>query len=407
MADALLGGIIINEILADPNSSTANFDTDGNGVARGADEFVEFYNSSSSAIDISGLELWDAGRGNWFTFPAGTVLQPGAHAMVITRVQNNGSLPTGGPDDLFFDAAHTAGNVINNGRDNVVLYDPTNDEYIQALYNNDTLDDPPTQYTGFSATATRVGAGEDFGNDIDGYSIQRSPDGSDSFVNNQTPTPGTGNVCFTDGTMLEAPNGPKAIEDLLPGDELTTLDNGPREILWIWRRKIGPAELRANPLLNAVSITAGALGSGSPSRTLKVSRQHRILVSSKIANRMFGKPEVLVPAKDLLGLPGVESCAPEKPLTYFHILMRDHEILLADGMAAESLYLGADARKTLEPAAAAELKRILGPGWEQLVRTPPRPARMLASGKRVRNMVWRHLRNRKSVQTAASAIPVA
>ena len=63
MPDTLLGGIIINEILADPNGAN-NFDTDGNGVARNGDEFIEFKNTSGAAIDISGLERWDAGRDN-------------------------------------------------------------------------------------------------------------------------------------------------------------------------------------------------------------------------------------------------------------------------------------------------------------------------------------------------------
>jgi hypothetical protein len=55
--DTLRGGIVINEVLIDPNSSTLNFDTDGNGTAETEDEFIEIYNLSGSAIDIGGLEL--------------------------------------------------------------------------------------------------------------------------------------------------------------------------------------------------------------------------------------------------------------------------------------------------------------------------------------------------------------
>lgn len=77
MADSLLGGIVINEILVDPNGAN-NFDADGNGTAAGTDEYVELYNSSGAAIDISGLQLWDAGVGHWFTIPSGTILQSGA-----------------------------------------------------------------------------------------------------------------------------------------------------------------------------------------------------------------------------------------------------------------------------------------------------------------------------------------
>lgn len=99
MADTLLGGIAINEILVDPNGA-ANYDTDGNGTANAIDEYIELVNTSTVAIDISGLELWDAGVGHWFTFPVGTILQPGAHALVMSGVQAGGSLPTGGADDL-------------------------------------------------------------------------------------------------------------------------------------------------------------------------------------------------------------------------------------------------------------------------------------------------------------------
>ena len=59
MSDSLLGGIIINEILADPNRAN-NFD--GDGTADSTDEFVEPFNGSAAAIDIFGLQLWDAGN---------------------------------------------------------------------------------------------------------------------------------------------------------------------------------------------------------------------------------------------------------------------------------------------------------------------------------------------------------
>ena len=96
MADTLLGGIVINEVLVDPNSASANFDTDQNGAAAATDEFVEIVNVSSAAIDISNVQLWDAANGNWFTFPAGTVLESGAHALVMTGLQPGGTLPAGG-----------------------------------------------------------------------------------------------------------------------------------------------------------------------------------------------------------------------------------------------------------------------------------------------------------------------
>lgn len=400
MADQLLGGIIINEILVDPNGSGgANFDTDGSGTANHTDEYVELYNTSNTAIDISGLQLWDAGVGNWFTFPPGTVLQPGAHAMVMTGVQAGGSLPTGGANDLFFDAGRGS-SLINNGGDNVVVYDPANDEYIQATFNGDALDDPTATYAGFSGTATRVGTGEDFGSDNDGFSIQRSPDGSDTFINDQTPTPGTTNICFTQGTLFETPNGPRQIEHLRPGDLLMTKDNGPQAIRWIWARHCPVSKLRANPALRPIRIAKGALGAALPHRDLTVSRHHRILLTSKIVKRMYGETEVLANAKDLTEIDGIGMAPLRGPVTYYHILMQHHEILFAEGAAAESLYLGPETLHALKPDARAELRLIFGAEWNGFILSPPPPARLLTKGKKMRNLAMRHRKNGKPLYSA-------
>ncbi len=185
------GGVTINEILPDPNGSTYNTDTDGNGTAASTDEFVELYNLSGSAIDISGWQLWDKGSGNWFTFPGvpgslTTVLAAGAYAHVMVGVQPGGSLPAmTNPNSLAFDAGRGSA-VINNDGDNVVLYDPGQDEYIQLLFNGVAADDPPNEYTGFPATATRVGPIEDWGNDLDGVSLVRSPSGDANVVQHQS-----------------------------------------------------------------------------------------------------------------------------------------------------------------------------------------------------------------------------
>lgn len=186
-SNVLDGGICINEFLADPNGAN-NFDTDGNGTADTLDEFVEIYNLSAGTIDIGGFELWDAGTGNWFTFPGGTMLGPGNYAFVIAAVQAGGSLPALPSGNLAFDAGSGGGN-LNNGGDNVTLYDPGADQFIQCLYNGDAADDPTT-YGGFSATATIVGTVEDFGSDTDGLSLVREPSGDINIVVHTSSTPG-------------------------------------------------------------------------------------------------------------------------------------------------------------------------------------------------------------------------
>lgn len=397
MADALLGGIIINEFLADPNTSPGvGFDTDGNGFARGKDEFIELYNSSGAAIDISGLELWDKGRGNWFTFPPGSVLQSGGHAMVIVNVQSGGSLPTGAPGDLFFDANYNR-NVINNTGDNIVVYDPSNDEYIAATFNGDALDDPPNDYSGFSSSASMVGLSEDFGSDIDAFSIQRGPDGSGVFINTATPTPGTTNVCFTKGTTFTTSNGVKPIEALRPGDMLITKDHGAQPIRWVWARTQTSGAIKNNPALNAIRFSKGSLGDGLPHKALMMSKHHRVLLSSKAAQRMYGATDLLIPAKDLLGIDGVDLAPLGQSITYYHILMDTHEIIFADGVAAESLFVGTEVLKSLPQETLDELSLIFGSDWPDFVKNT-KPARTFAKGKKARNLVRRITKNQMAMQ---------
>ncbi|PIE13290.1 MAG: hypothetical protein CSA68_11915 [Rhodobacterales bacterium] len=400
MADSLLGGIVINEILVDPNG-TLNFDTDGNGVADAIDEYVELYNASGTAIDISGLELWDAGVGHWFTFPPGTTLEPGAHAMVMSGL-SGGSYPTGEPDDLFFDAGRSSP-LINNDGDNVVLYDPDNDEYVIATYNGDAMDDP-TQgqngYAGFSATATQSGSGEDFGNDTDGLSLQRAGDGSDTFTSDG-PTPGNTNVCFVDGTRIATPCGEVPVEKLAPNDLVCTADHQAQAVSWVYSALWKPHEMMANWRLAPVRISRGALGGGLPRRNLYLSQQHRVLVQGAIAKRMFGADEVLIAAKFLLDLPGVFLSFPNREIGYYHVMLEQHEVLISEGARTESLYLGPQALKSIPCEAQEELALILGLPAGLMSRTPPAPARPFAQGKRARQLISRHLKNSKPLTLAA------
>jgi hypothetical protein len=88
-------------------------------------------------------------------------------------------------------------------------------------------------------------------------------------------------------------------------------------------------------------IRADAIGPGHPSRDLVVSPQHRILVSSVIALRMFDCNDVLIPANKLLSLDGIDVVDnTAEGVTYFHFLFDAHEIVMAEGLASESFLFG-------------------------------------------------------------------
>lgn len=409
MPDAIRGGLIVNEIHAQPVAGGgAGFDTDGNGTVAAIDEYIEFLNTSGSAIDLSGLQLWDAGTGNWFTFPPGSVLAAGGYAIVVTGVQTGGSLPPVGPGSLAFNAGRSTA-VLNNPGDVIFVQDPATNSYIAAGYGTVPLFDPTNPATwppapfstaglaGFPAGATQIGAGEHFGAIVPGDSIQRQPDGGSSFANNLGETPGGQNICFAAGTRIAlAGGGSVAVERLRPGDRVCRAGGGAATVRWVGLRRLSRAELAADPRLWPVEIAPGALGPGMPARVLRLSPQHRVQVQGRIAERLGGAAQVLVAALHLVGLAGVSRPAPVGTLSYVHFLCDAHEVVLAEGAPCETLLMGPMARAALPPAALDEIDRLF-PG---LVAQPAHP---VLSGRMARALVARHRRHGRPLQASPSS----
>lgn len=147
-------------------------------------------------------------------------------------------------------------------------------------------------------------------------------------------------VCFARGTLIATPRGQRRIEDLRPGDKVTTLDNGAQQILWMGSKTVLGVGASA-PLV----IQPGVLDN---ERALAVSPQHRIMIRSAQAEIHFGQPEVWVPAKSLIGGAGIR-VQNQREVTYYHLLLSGHEVLIAERQPAESLFLGDMARSVLAP----------------------------------------------------------
>lgn len=196
-------------------------------------------------------------------------------------------------------------------------------------------------------------------------------------------------VCFARGTRIATDRGDLPVECLTPGLRIRTADHGMQPLRWIGSRCFAGAELADNPALVPVRIAAGALGRGLPARDLTVSQQHRVLVSSRVAGRMFGAPEVLVAAKHLVGLPGIEMAPPEAGVEYWHLLFDRHEVVFSEGARTESLFTGPEALRAVTPEARAEILAI----FPDIAARLPDPARPLIGGRQGRNLTRRHLKN--------------
>ena len=150
------------------------------------------------------------------------------------------------------------------------------------------------------------------------------------------------------------------VEDVVAGDRLLTLEGSYRPVVKIWRRRLSERELGQNPNLYPIRISAGALGHGLPRRDLLVSRQHRMLLSSKIVKRMFGRAEVLVAAGKLTQIDGVFVDTSVNRVEYVHVILDKHEVIFGRrcpnrDLPGRSACGSIDAAGFLEPNAAQRL----------------------------------------------------
>jgi hypothetical protein len=186
-------------------------------------------------------------------------------------------------------------------------------------------------------------------------------------------------VCFVAGTRIETPTGPRPVESLRAGDLVMTLDHGPQPLRWAG----GGAVVTEGAAL-PVTIEAGALAN---SNRLEVSGQHLLLLSGVDCELLFGEWEVLAAAKDLLGLDGISQDSGQRWVSYHHLLLDRHEVLLAEGTGAESLHPGQQALIALPSTARAALNELFLPyELERLGRQPaarrvlkPHEARVLVA----------------------------
>jgi hypothetical protein len=146
-------------------------------------------------------------------------------------------------------------------------------------------------------------------------------------------------ACFCSGTRILTEFGEVPVESLQVGDILSCVSlTGPafRPVRWIGRSRVDldrhPAPQHAAP----VRIEAGALGPGMPLRDLFLSPDHAVQVE-----------EALVPVHLLINGATIRQEPARCMVTYWHVELDAHDLILAEGLAAET-YLDTGNRDAFE-----------------------------------------------------------
>ncbi len=150
---------------------------------------------------------------------------------------------------------------------------------------------------------------------------------TNTSLNDDAPASGSADPsvpCFVKGTRLLTQAGDVAVEALQVGDRVVTVDGSTSAVRWIGQRRIVVARRRDPHNVQPVRIHAGAMAPGVPSRDVLLSPDHAVFVDGS-----------LIPVRYLLnGATVVQESWSE--VTYVHIELERHAVMLADGLPAES-----------------------------------------------------------------------
>ncbi|GAA5266355.1 hypothetical protein ACOSOMT5_P2782 [Acidiphilium sp. MT5] len=132
------------------------------------------------------------------------------------------------------------------------------------------------------------------------------------------------NPCFAQGTRILTARGEIPVEQLAPGDHVVLHDGTSAPITWIGHRSVAITAHPTPEKIQPVLIISGALGHGLPTRDLYVSPDHALFFEDH-----------LIPAKCLINGVTIRQI-PRERITYYHVELAQHAVLLAEGAPAES-----------------------------------------------------------------------
>jgi autotransporter-associated beta strand protein len=285
-------------------------------------------NAGSGALLINGAGTVDLAATN--TFVGGLTLTSGTLVLSAAGAAGTGAITFGssGPPVLAFTIADTPSNMID-GIDNggtIHVTDLVTKSPSAKADGSGVLSIPYESDGGGTLTLNLAAsdAGKLFLFKSDGGS------GTDIVEASQSPPP-----CFRAGTRIMTERGSVAVEALNTDDRVMTVAGVTQPIVWIGHRRVDCVQHAKPHQVWPVRISKGAFGPGTPRRDLWLSPDHAVFVDG-----------VLIPIKYLVNGTTIAQM-PCREVTYYHVELRRHDVVYADGMPAES-YLDTGDRRNFE-----------------------------------------------------------
>ncbi len=148
---------------------------------------------------------------------------------------------------------------------------------------------------------------------------------------------------FGRGLLINTTEGPCAIEDLIPGMCVETLEHGALPVLWIGSMQVIPNVPADRPEASRlIRIMADRFGIGRPVVDMILGPGARLL-------RDTLDETAYVPAQDMVDGDGVFLLTPPTPTRVYHLCLPRHATIIAGGLRMESYHPGRYKAELLGP----------------------------------------------------------
>ena len=146
---------------------------------------------------------------------------------------------------------------------------------------------------------------------------------------------------FARGSLIATPNGQVAVEDLLPGDYVSTVDAGPQKLLWKGATTVLPDVPGQHADMGRLTrVSADALGPGRPMPDLMLGAAARLYEPGVTGPDQYGAAGILTPMRDRIDGVSVIDISPISPVRVFHLGFLSHHRILANGVELGSYHPG-------------------------------------------------------------------
>lgn len=145
-------------------------------------------------------------------------------------------------------------------------------------------------------------------------------------------------AAFGQGTLFQSPAGFIAVEDLHPGDQVTTADGTTEDVVWIGSATFSPTD--QGDRMTLTRIMADSFGMNRPETFVSLGAGARLLQTPPDMRGVQSAKRMMSSTRSLVDGVNVIDVMPPTPIRLFHVALRNHGALIAGGLEVESYHPG-------------------------------------------------------------------